>query len=71
MPNDTSGFIEAQHAAEAALLSMVLRSMLARAGDHDPRVVAVRVEAEDSADGFIVAVELIDRQDEAVAGFSL
>jgi hypothetical protein len=71
MPHDTTSFIEAQAAAEGALLSMVMRSMLARASDFQPSVVALRVEAEDSEDGFSVSVELIDEAGQAVAGWGL
>jgi hypothetical protein len=70
MPNPST-FIEAQHAVSAELLSMVMRTMLARAVEQDRSIVALRAEAEHSSSGLMVAVELVNGKGQAVAGFSL
>lgn len=64
----------AQHAAELAGLAAFARAVMARAVEHDPSIVALRVDcAAPGADGpgqFLVA-EFIDAHNVAVAGFAL
>lgn len=61
-------FVTAQHAAEAALLKMALRSLLARAGQDDAFAVGLRIEFDGGDD---LMVELIDPTGAPCGGFSL
>jgi len=64
-------YLQAQHAASAALAGMALRQLLREAREADSDIVSLRFEATPSAEGGEVSVEWVDRSGHAVGGGSL